>query len=60
MLATTTAAEAKTALGLRTALPAGGGHLLIQVADGIAVVAVPPAYESLGLGQQVMAVGQIV
>jgi hypothetical protein len=50
----------EAAAGLRTALPAGSGHLLSRVADGVAVVAVPPAYESLGLEQQVMAVGQIV
>jgi spore germination protein GerM len=46
--------------GLRTALPVGGGHLHARIGDGVAVVAVPTAYETLGLVQQVEAVGQIV
>jgi hypothetical protein len=50
----------ESAAGLRSALPAGAGHLLSRVAGGTAVVSVPSAYESLGLEQQVMAVAQIV
>ena len=59
--ARSSAVSGEAARGLRSALPAGGGHLSCPVRDrALPSSPSPPSYETLGLVQQVLAVGQIV
>lgn len=51
---------AQVAAGLRTALPTSGRPLQGKVADGVALVEMPPGYDRLGVREQINALGQLV